>query len=93
MHELTEALSDALKKMLEDGRRPPFLFTAVGINGSIMAVRYTEGDEGLDAEVLVSKIQGTGGQRGMQLPINCMIVDSAGDAMRVLIGFGGVSYH
>jgi len=45
-------------------------------------------DAGFDAEVLVEHPEG----KGLALPINIMIVDSGGEAARVLIEQGGIEY-
>ncbi len=55
-----------------------------------MVIRYTwsESHEGFDAELLVEHPEG----KGLALPINIMIVDSGGEAARVLIEQGGIEY-
>lgn len=46
-------------------------------------------DEGLDAEMLVSRMIND----RMELPINIMIVDAVGDACRVIVTPGGVRFQ
>jgi hypothetical protein len=61
----------------------PYLFVAVAINGGILGARYLldETGEGLEAEMLVE-----------QTPISVMIVDTKGEAVRVLITPEGATF-
>jgi len=63
---------------------------AVAINGGILGARYLldETGEGLEAEMLVEHTP----VGMMQLPINVMIVDAKGEAVRVLITPEGATF-
>jgi hypothetical protein len=68
----------------------PLTLAAVAVNGCVLVIRYTwsESHEGFDGEVLAEPPEG----KGLALPINIMIVDSGGEAARVLVEQGGIEY-
>jgi hypothetical protein len=76
---LAELLTSALEQCQERGMPLPYLLVMAGINGCILAARYVQSDDGLEAEVLIDD----GGV--MALPINIMIIDATGEAARVSI--------
>ena len=90
MEGLTELLANVLNKCQQRGMPLPYLLVAVAINGSIMGARYVQhGGRGLDAEFLVEHTV----DDMMMLPMNIMIVDAKGEAVRVLITKEGVTFH
>ena len=90
MEDFGEHLRNVLVTCLENGMQAPLTLTAVAVNGDALVIRYTrsESHEGFDAEVLAEPPEG----KGLALPINIMIVDSGGEAARVLIEQGGIEY-
>ncbi len=90
MEDFSEHLGDVLVTCLENGMQAPLTLAAVAVNGGVLVFRYTwsESHEGFDAEMLVEHPEG----KGLALPINIMIVDSGGEAARVLIEQGGIEY-
>jgi hypothetical protein len=79
---LIEQIAEALGAVLEDGFVAPLHVACVARNGSLHYARYVLNDGGgLDLEVLSSH-----DENGMFVfPINVVIVDSEGDAARVVI--------
>lgn len=83
-----ETLGDAFGEIFSEcrglGMPLPYLAALVGINGSSTVYRLTAGQDhdGLDAEFLMTHEVGG----GFQTPINIMIVDASGDAVRVTMG-------
>ncbi len=90
MNDLTEHLGNILRTCLENGMQAPLTVAVVAVNGSILAGRYfwSESHEGFDYVELAEHIEG----EGFAVPINIMIVDSGGEAARVLIGREGIEY-
>ncbi len=90
MEDFSEHLGDVLVTCLENGMQAPLTLAAVAVNGGVLVIRYTwsESLEGFDAEVLAEPPEG----KGLAMPINIMIVDSGGEAARVLIEQGGIEY-
>jgi hypothetical protein len=83
--------SDVLRVCLDNGFQLPLYVAAVGINGSVMFFRFTDGGDHLIAEPLVDHDAGTG---GLVLPINIMVSDARGEAVRVVIGRDGeATFH
>jgi hypothetical protein len=81
---LGDAFGEIFSKCRGLGMPLPYLVALVGINGSSTVYRMTAGKDhdGLDAEALVSHEVGG----GFAIPINIMIVDASGDAVRVTMG-------
>jgi hypothetical protein len=89
MDKLNYALADILKHCLTRKMVLPFIACAASLNGSILAVRYSAGEEGLDTEFLAQHSE----RNGFQTPITIIILDQAGEAVRVTIGAKAVRYH
>lgn len=92
MDELTTALRQALETCLANGMTLPFVAAAVASNSSVFTVRYEPDPqgEGLRAVPLADHTEGS----GFALPINIMIMDQAGEAVRVKIATSGeTTYH
>jgi hypothetical protein len=90
MEELGKIFVSVLQQCRERHMPLPYLFVAVAINGGILGARYLldETGEGLEAEMLVEHTP----VGMMQLPINVMIVDAKGEAVRVLITPEGATF-
>lgn len=78
---LQEWIRDALEHCVENGMKLPFIMCAAAVNGSVVAMRVT-GDE---PETLAEHFE----DEGFELPINIMVMDQAGDAVRMRIGADG----
>ncbi len=86
---LQEQLSQLLVACLERGMQLPFIVAAVAINGATVVARYTQGDKGLDAQVIEEYAQA--GE--FRLPINMMVVDAEGNAARIAWQSGKPTLH
>lgn len=64
----------------------PFHVASVAVNGSVLVVRYTDIR---DCVVLAGHLEGG----AFKVPVNMMIVDSGGEAVRVVIGNDGFTLH
>jgi hypothetical protein len=90
MGDLTKLLSSALETCLANGMELPFVCVAAAVNGSVFAVRYEQDGDGLRAAPLAEHIQGG----AFVVPINIMIMDQTGEAVRVSIDrAGAATYH
>jgi len=79
-----EQLADIINACLERGFVLPLHLCAVSVNGAVIVVRYRaseEDEESIDGEVVVQHSP----DAGVQLPINMMMTDADGDAVRVLL--------
>ena len=79
MEELSSHVIDALEDCLERGMQPPFVMCAVSANGSVSATRLVSPET--EMETLAEHFE----EDGFRTPINIMIVDQAGNAVRVKI--------
>ena len=88
--DLTEQFGNMLETCLKNGMQAPLTLAVVAVNGSVLVIRYvwSESHEGFDAEYLAEHLEG----KSFALPINIMVVDSGGEAARVLIKQGGIKY-
>lgn len=77
MDPLTKHLVEIIETCVARGMAPPFLLCAVGRDGGLFAIRVSPDH---DPEVLVDHLGST-----IQFPINIMIVDPTGEAVRVTI--------
>ena len=79
-------LISVVETCIERGMQPPFIVCLVSANGSILAVRFNVPDE---PDILAEHPQD-----GMfRLPINGMVVDQTGEAVRVVIDKEGTTFH
>jgi hypothetical protein len=86
---LTQHIERALAIYHDRGAPLPYLLVATDIKGCTIVVRYTEGDDGLNVEFLISDDGDT-----MQLPINMMLIDAAGEAAHISIkNETGMTFH
>ena len=91
MTDLSKAIGEALGRCLEQGMALPFVATCVSANGSVMAVRYDAAADkhGFSPTPLASHTE----VRGYALPVNIMITDRDGEALRLTIEPSGSAYH
>jgi hypothetical protein len=87
LDELGNTIHEALEHYQDQGRPLPYLLIACSINGVVMAARYSKGEDRLLAEMLVEA------KDVMLLPLNMMLIDGEGEAARILVFKGGVSFH
>jgi hypothetical protein len=88
--DIAELLGTALQECLDQGMVLPFICVAAAVNGSISAVRFTQGADGLDATHLAEHHD----RGAFVLPINIMFMDQEGKAVRLGISRGGeVTHH
>jgi len=79
-------LGAILSQLLARGFETPIHLAALGVNGSVIACRYTAADEGtLDAKVIAQHIE----RGSFVLPINLVFVDARGEAARVVFARDG----
>lgn len=91
--DVATTIGEALTVCLERGMTLPFVLAAVHPNSSVFCLRYEENEagEGLTAVPLADH---TGEGDGFALPINIMITDQTGEAVRVTITQDGMTtYH
>jgi hypothetical protein len=81
MHDLSRFLADCIETCIAQGMTFPILLVAVGVNGAVMAARYTPSPAGdsLDFTTVVEA------KAKLKLPINVMICDRSGWAARSVI--------
>ncbi len=84
---LSEALAEAMSECLARGMKLPLVVCAVGVNGSAQLFRFR--GPGTEMEELAEHNEPNG---MMLLPINIMILDSAGEATRVITA-EGMTFH
>ena len=86
MDELSEALDEGLREMIERGFEPPLWVAVISINGCTLTFRYDADPStgGLSPTLLTSHAS-----EALRLPINVMFVDSRGEAALVLIDTKG----
>ena len=83
---LTLAMANALRELIEEhGFEPPLFLSVIAVNGSVMAFRYRQCDDGPKTEVVAEHLEAA----GFALPINVMFVDARGEAARMRIGREG----
>jgi hypothetical protein len=88
--ELGDLLVRALSACLTRGMELPLICVAAAVNGSLFAVWYERTNAGLHGTLLAEHNV----ERGFVLPINVMVVDQTGDAVRVKVDVtGSVWYH
>ena len=82
MEGLIIKFANALQECLDSGMEPPFIVAVIGANGSCQNWRYdvNEQGDGLAAKLLTQHSEAG----GMALPLNFVVVDAAGNAVRVL---------
>ena len=87
MENMTAALAAILQECEHRGMVLPFVMVAASRNGSVLAIRVP--GDGREGETLAEHFED-----GMFLaPVNCMVLDQTNEAVRVIIGESGVTYH
>ncbi|MCZ6861828.1 MAG: hypothetical protein O7I42_16390 [Alphaproteobacteria bacterium] len=90
MNDLSEVLGDALQQCLDHGMQLPFIMAAVSLNGCAVTVRFEQGnDEEVEATFLAEHTEVSGGV----MPINIMVTDHIGEAVRIKIDQDGTTFH
>jgi hypothetical protein len=87
MEDLAQQLGEILATARDSGMVLPYYMVAVAHNGSMIFIKYEEDQAGygLKAEQLADYIN----DDGFMIPINMMLVDKTGQAVRVFIGQEG----
>jgi hypothetical protein len=80
---VTVQIAAALEWAIQEGFELPFYLVAVAVNGSMLYGRYYPATDrgGLECEVLSKLFV----DEFFQVPVNMMLVDSTGQAARVLL--------
>jgi hypothetical protein len=81
--ELSMQIGQALEQCLAMGYQPPLFVAAIASNGYMFYLGYDRSKKGhgLDATTLAEYIS----DEGVKLPVNIFVVDSKGEASRLLI--------
>jgi len=83
---MEEYFQKALSHCIDIGMKQPCILCAVSPNGSVLAMRFNEGH---DPDPLTEPFEND----TFPAPLNVMVVDRDGKAMRVVINRGEISYH
>lgn len=83
--ELQEHFVDMLKQCIDNGMTLPFIVCAISSNGSVLVTRI---NEGRGSDTLAQHFEDD-----FTTPVNIMVVDHDGEAARVVIKAGQISYQ
>jgi plastocyanin domain-containing protein len=86
MDDLTEYLREALESCIERGMQPPFILCAASPNGSVICIRASGGEP----EILAEHYDESNMFRA---PITIMVLDQTGEAVRISIKAGRLTFH
>jgi hypothetical protein len=86
MEELQEHFVEVLRQCIDNGMKLPFIVCAISPNGSVLVTRI---NEGLGPDTLAQHFE----DQGFKTPVNIMVVDYDGEAARVVITGGEISYQ
>jgi hypothetical protein len=92
MDPITEMIVDALKKLQADGWDLPIYFAAIAANGSMICGRFDANDEGgVETTTIAEHFE----DDGLRVPINMMLTNGEGEAVRLSIQNQGepMVYH
>jgi len=79
---VSKKIAEILEQLImKKGVELPFSIAAVGIDGSCMFFKYFQTQAGLKAKLITGHIE----DQGFGLPINMMVVDARGKALKFLI--------
>jgi hypothetical protein len=78
MEELQEHLVNVLRQCIDNGMKLPFIVCVASPNGSVLATRI---NDGRGPDTLVQHFE----DHGFKTPINIMVLDQDGEAIRVVI--------
>ena len=83
---MEEYFQKAMSYCINIGMKQPCILCAVSPNGSVLAMRFSEGHS-------PDPLTGPFENDTFTAPLNLMVVDRDGKAMRVVINRGEISYH
>ncbi|UPK39733.1 hypothetical protein IVB18_22420 [Bradyrhizobium sp. 186] len=86
MEELQEHFVEVLRQCIDDGMKLPFILCAMSPNGSVLVTRI---NEGRGPDTLAQHVE----DNAFKTPINVVVVDHDGEAARVVIRPGEISYQ
>jgi hypothetical protein len=86
MEELQEDLAEMLRQCIDNGMQLPFIVCVVSQNGSVLVTRF---NEGRGPNTLAQHFE----NGAFKTPVNIMVVDHDGQAARIVIKSGKISYH
>ena len=85
MSDIADRVRDAVEELMGSGHQPPFYVAVIGANGSFLTA--TCAAVGIERSL---EVHGVHGDADFSVPVNIMIVDSRGEAARIVIhGRGG----
>lgn len=80
---VNEQITAALETAQESGFSLPWHLAAIGCNGALVYSRYDRAsDDSLEYTNLLEHIPGND---GLKAPVNIVLVDSAGEAIRIVL--------
>jgi hypothetical protein len=86
MEELQEHFVEALSHCIDIGMKLPFIVCAISPNGSVLVTRI---NEGRGPDTLAQHFE----NGAFRAPINIMVVDHDGEAARVVLNAGEITYQ
>jgi hypothetical protein len=86
MKELEANIVAVLRQCIDNGMKLPFIVCVISPNGSVLVTRANKGRE---PDVLAHHIEND----VFTSPVNIMVVDHHGEAVRIVIERGEISYH
>ena len=86
MEELQEHFVKALRHCVDNGMKLPFIVCAISPNGSVLVTRVNDGRE---PDTLAQHLE----DDAFKMPVNIVVVDHYGEAVRVVIKGGEISYQ
>jgi hypothetical protein len=86
MEELQEHFVEILRQCIDNGMKLPFILCAISPNGSVLVTRI---NEGRGPDTLAQHFE----DPGFKTPVNMVVVDHDGEAARVVIRAGEISYQ
>jgi hypothetical protein len=87
LQEKQDHLVEVINRCVELGMKLPFIVCAVSPNGSVLAMRVNGG--GRESDLLAKHFE----NQTFMPPLNIMVLDQNGEAVRVVIDGKEVSYH
>jgi hypothetical protein len=79
---LTDAIVEVLTECLDRGMRTPLIMCGISPNGSVCAMRWTEGQ---DPEPLAEHFE----PEGFRLPMMLVVLDQRNEAVRIVFTASG----
>ena len=81
-----EVIAEILEKLQEEGFVLPYSFAIIGVNGALMAGVFSASGDSLDCTFTADHQPD---ERGVLMPMNMMVVDARGEAVRIVIKGAG----